>query len=54
MKLHEALKPFIQLVHFSAKLVEAPYALVGHLVEEKYITLHEFVCSVCKSAQLAC
>ena len=35
MKLHEALKPFIQLVHSSAKLLEASFALVGHLLDAK-------------------
>ena len=35
MKLHEALKPFLQLVHSSAKLREASFALVGHLLDAK-------------------
>lgn len=37
MKLHEALKLFIQLVHPSAKLLEASFALVGHLLDVKIL-----------------
>lgn len=46
MRFHAALKSFIQLVHFSVKLLEASFALIGHLLAAEISVGMNFKCGI--------